>query len=329
MKKKKAVGPDGVPAEVWKILENVSIRWLKGLFKKVLMEGKMPEVWRKSFIVPIYKGKGDIQECGNYRGIKLMILSVKIWGKYYREGNKKICMITRVLASSMCGVTEDFKVGVGVHEASALSPYLFSVVMDELTKEIQGEVPWCMMFADDIGLIEENVEDVNNRLNEWSPVLQFQQNLQSQFSSKCNQLLEIFNDAHLWKGLENPDSNLPKPRRCVSLPTLGLRTISTSKASEIGLKSTPNIMLPAVDNLRENVKKPSENCYVQCLPAHKKSPSLPNVALRANPAGDASEVGVPSVTYAELPVSNDSLCAETCMPCMVTSMPPASTSEDK
>ena len=41
----------------------------------------MPEVWRKSFIVPIFKGKGDIQECGNYRGIKLMSHSMKIWEK--------------------------------------------------------------------------------------------------------------------------------------------------------------------------------------------------------------------------------------------------------
>ncbi|KAL4148209.1 hypothetical protein QTP88_002492 [Uroleucon formosanum] len=122
--------------------------------------------------------------------------------------------------------------------------------------------------------------------------------------------------------------SLPEPRRCVSLPNLDLRMISTSKASEIGLKSTSNVMSAAVDDLRENVKKPSKNCYVQCLPAHKRSLSLPDVALRANPAGDASEVGVPSVTSAELPVSSDLPCAEKCMPCMVTSMPLASTSED-
>jgi len=30
--------------------------------------------------------------------------------------------------------------------------------MDEVTKEIQGEVPWCMIFADDIVLIGEKLE---------------------------------------------------------------------------------------------------------------------------------------------------------------------------
>ena len=32
----------------------------------------MPDEWRKSVLVPIFKKKGDIQECKNYRGIKLL-----------------------------------------------------------------------------------------------------------------------------------------------------------------------------------------------------------------------------------------------------------------
>jgi len=40
MKKKKAVGLDEVPADVWKILGDVSIGWLKDFFNKVLVEGK-------------------------------------------------------------------------------------------------------------------------------------------------------------------------------------------------------------------------------------------------------------------------------------------------
>ena len=30
-------------------------------------------------IIPIYKEKGDIQDCGHYRGIKLMSHTMKIW----------------------------------------------------------------------------------------------------------------------------------------------------------------------------------------------------------------------------------------------------------
>jgi hypothetical protein len=60
IKKKKAVEPDGVLIEVWKILGYVSITWLKDLFNKVLIKVKMPEYWRKSFIIPIFKNKGDI-----------------------------------------------------------------------------------------------------------------------------------------------------------------------------------------------------------------------------------------------------------------------------
>ncbi|XP_037800285.1 uncharacterized protein LOC119595188 [Penaeus monodon] len=32
----------------------------------------MPEEWRTSTLIPIFKNKGGIQEYGNYRGIKLM-----------------------------------------------------------------------------------------------------------------------------------------------------------------------------------------------------------------------------------------------------------------
>jgi len=40
-----------------------------------------------------------------------------------------------------CKVTEYFNVGVGMHLGSALSPSLFSVLMDKVTKHTQGEVP--------------------------------------------------------------------------------------------------------------------------------------------------------------------------------------------
>jgi hypothetical protein len=49
---------------------------------------------------------------------------------------------SRTSVKSLCGVTEDLNVGVGVHQGSALSPYMFSVVVNEVMKDIQGEIPW-------------------------------------------------------------------------------------------------------------------------------------------------------------------------------------------
>lgn len=35
--------------------------------------------------------------------------------------------------------TEDFTVNIGIHQGLAMSPYLFSLVMDKLTKGVQNE----------------------------------------------------------------------------------------------------------------------------------------------------------------------------------------------
>jgi hypothetical protein len=40
---------------------------------------KMSDEWRRSSLILIYKNKEDIQNCVNYRGIKLMSLVMKLW----------------------------------------------------------------------------------------------------------------------------------------------------------------------------------------------------------------------------------------------------------
>ena len=53
------------------------------------------------------------------------------------------------------GDSEHFSIEAGLHQGSTLSLFLFVLVMDVLMWSIQGEVPWCMLFADDVVLIDE------------------------------------------------------------------------------------------------------------------------------------------------------------------------------
>ena len=46
------------------------------------------------------------------------------------------------------------------------------VVMDELTREIQDEIPWCMLFADDIIFIDETRDGINTKLERWRDTLE-------------------------------------------------------------------------------------------------------------------------------------------------------------
>ena len=78
IKKGKAVGPDELPVEVWKCMGKMGIKFLIRLFNRLMGE-RMPEEWKRSVLIPIYKNKRNAQCCGNYRGIKLMSHTMKIW----------------------------------------------------------------------------------------------------------------------------------------------------------------------------------------------------------------------------------------------------------
>ena len=81
MQNNKALGPDGVPIEVFKVMGKDGVDMLMRLFSVVWKDGKIPDAWRESTIVPIFKGKGDMQDSGNYRGIVLMSHTLKLWEK--------------------------------------------------------------------------------------------------------------------------------------------------------------------------------------------------------------------------------------------------------
>jgi hypothetical protein len=74
----KALGPDDIPIEVWSCLGDIAIVWLTKLFSIIFRSNKMPDEWRRSILVSIFKNKGDIQSCTNYKGINLMSHIMKL-----------------------------------------------------------------------------------------------------------------------------------------------------------------------------------------------------------------------------------------------------------
>lgn len=70
------------------------------------------------------------------------------------------------------GTSEDFFVKIGVHQGSVLSPLLFILVVNYLTKDINAGQVWALLFADDIALASESIVALQNALNLWKEALE-------------------------------------------------------------------------------------------------------------------------------------------------------------
>ena len=88
------MGPDGIPIEVQRCLRDIAIVWLTKLFNHIFRLNKMPDEWRRSVLVPIYKNKGDIQSYTNYRRIKLMSHTMKLWERVIEHRLRAIMWVS-------------------------------------------------------------------------------------------------------------------------------------------------------------------------------------------------------------------------------------------
>ena len=78
MKLDKAGDPSGVVADMLKGAGDEGTRWMTELCNAVVRDVKIPKDWSRSWLVNVYKGKGDALACGWYRGMKLVKHAMKV-----------------------------------------------------------------------------------------------------------------------------------------------------------------------------------------------------------------------------------------------------------
>ena len=78
MKSGKAFRPFEVSEEIIVASGEIKVKVMMEPCQRLLDGRGMPDEWKTSVIVPIFKGKGDVMSWGLYRGVKLLEHAMKI-----------------------------------------------------------------------------------------------------------------------------------------------------------------------------------------------------------------------------------------------------------
>ena len=244
----KATGPSEVSVEMIVASGEIGVKVMMELCQRVMDGRGMPDEWKTSVIVPMFKGKGDVMSCGSHRGVKLLKYALKIVERVlkkqirtlvnlnemqfgfmpgkgtvnatfmvrrmqeeYQKKDKKLYMCfvdiekafdrvprkvmewamrkkslsevqvravmslyndakTRVMVGS--AYSEEFEVKVGVHQGSVLSPLLFTIVVDVIAENVRRGVFNKLLYADDLVIMSEDMEDLKKRFGNWKNALE-------------------------------------------------------------------------------------------------------------------------------------------------------------
>ncbi|PFX13645.1 LINE-1 retrotransposable element ORF2 protein [Stylophora pistillata] len=173
MKKGKAAGPDGIPAEAYKAAGSALIEKLHVLLMRIWDEEVIPSDLQDALIVTIFK-KGDTANCENYRGISLLSIAGKIfarilacrlfpiaeeafdsvhrptlWKVLSKIGcPEKYIRMIRLLHDNMSASilidgesTESFVVKTGVKQGCVIAPTLFSIFISAVLHLVSEKLP--------------------------------------------------------------------------------------------------------------------------------------------------------------------------------------------
>ena len=64
------------------------------------------------------------------------------------------------------------QVKVGLHQGSVLSPLLFIIVMEVLSQNVKEGLPWELLYADDLVLIAESIDELREKMKAWKECME-------------------------------------------------------------------------------------------------------------------------------------------------------------
>ena len=239
MKSGKATVPSEVSVEMIVANGKIGVKVMMKLCQRVLDGRGMPDEWKTSVVLLIFKGKGDVMSCRSYRGVKLLEHAMKIVERVlkrrirtlvnlnemqfrfmpgkgtvdaifivrrmqeeYQKKDKKLYMcfvdmekafdimprkvmkramrmkgLSEVMVRAVMSLydgpktrvrvgsaySEEFEVKVGVHQGCVLSPLLFAIIVDDITENARRGVVNELLYADDLVLMSETIEDLRKR----------------------------------------------------------------------------------------------------------------------------------------------------------------------
>ena len=73
----------------------------------------------------------------------------------------------KTVVRTVYGNSKGFEVKVGMHQDSGLSPLLFVIVVEAISREFRVALPWELLYADDLAVIAETEVELIERLREW------------------------------------------------------------------------------------------------------------------------------------------------------------------
>ena len=149
MKLAKAAGPSEVNMDVIIASGKFGVGVIKKLFQRVFDGEGMPEEWKTSVVVPIFKGTRDVIDCGAYRPVKLLEHAIKI--------------AERVLENRIRGLVtmDDMQFGFMPGNGTTHALYILRRIQEELRGK---EKKLCICFVN----LEKAFNRISREVIEWA-----------------------------------------------------------------------------------------------------------------------------------------------------------------